>query len=129
MKSRVMEEVQQTFKPEFLNRIDETIVFHPLTKENISEIVVIMMKTIEKRASEQMELTMQITDAAKEILIEKGYDEKYGARPLRRFIQQHIETTIAKEIIADKIPPHSVLVVDEINDQLSVTAQPKVTAE
>ena len=129
MKSRVMEEVQQTFKPEFLNRIDETIVFHPLTKENISEIVVIMMKTIEKRASEQMELTMQITDAAKEILIEKGYDEKYGARPLRRVIQNLIEDRLAEEILIGNIQKGMDVRIDAKDDTIEFCPEPAKEAE
>ena len=129
MKSRVMEEVQQTFKPEFLNRIDETIVFHPLTKENISEIVVIMMKTIEKRASEQMELTMQITDAAKEILIEKGYDEKYGARPLRRVIQNLIEDRLAEEILVGNIQKGMDVRIDAKDGAIEFCPEPAKEAE
>ncbi len=91
MKDRVMEEVKHLFKPEFINRIDEIIVFHPLNKGHMKDIVTIMLKEIMKRTKEQMNITLSVDEAAKEFLINKGYDEKYGARPLRRTIQSSLE--------------------------------------
>ena len=87
MKGRVMEEVKRLFKPEFLNRIDEIIVFHQLTKEHMKGIADIMLRGIEKRSKEQLGITLTVNEAAKDLLIDKGYDDKYGARPLRRTIQ------------------------------------------
>lgn len=103
MKGRVMEEVKRLFKPEFLNRIDEIIVFHQLTKEHMKGIADIMLKGIEKRCKEQLGITLTVNEAAKELLIDKGYDEKYGARPLRRTIQSLLEDKMAEEILDGKI--------------------------
>ena len=99
MKGRVMDEVKRLFKPEFLNRIDDIIVFHQLNKEHMKEIVSIMLKAIEKRAKEQMDITLAVTAQAKELLVEKGYDEKYGARPLRRTIQNLLEDKLAEAVL------------------------------
>lgn len=99
MKDRVMEEVKHIFKPEFINRIDEIIVFHPLNKGHMKDIVTIMLKEIMKRTKEQMNITLSVDEAAKEFLINKGYDEKYGARPLRRTIQSCLEDRLAEEIL------------------------------
>lgn len=96
MKDRVMEEVKHIFKPEFINRIDEIIVFHPLNKGHMKDIVTIMLKEIMKRTKEQMNITLSVDEAAKEFLINKGYDEKYGARPLRRTIQSCLEDRLAE---------------------------------
>ena len=103
MKGRVMEEVKRLFKPEFLNRIDEIIVFHQLTKEHMKGIADIMLRGIEKRSKEQLDITLTVNEAAKELLIDKGYDEKYGARPLRRTIQSLLEDKMAEEILDGKI--------------------------
>ena len=103
MKGRVMEEVKRLFKPEFLNRIDEIIVFHQLTKEHMKGIADIMLKGIEKRCKDQLGITLTVNEAAKELLIDKGYDEKYGARPLRRTIQSLLEDKMAEEILDGKI--------------------------
>lgn len=103
MKDRVMEEVKRLFKPEFLNRIDEIIVFHPLTKDNMKEIVSIMLAAIQKRTRAQLDIAIHVTEDGKEFLIEKGYDEKYGARPLRRIIQSHVEDKLAEKILDGEI--------------------------
>ena len=99
MKDRVMEEVKRIFKPEFINRIDEVMVFHPLNKENMKEIVSIMLKTINKRTKQQMGITLHVSEESREYLIDKGYDAKYGARPLRRTIQSMVEDKLAEEIL------------------------------
>ena len=103
MKSGVMEEVRRMFKPEFLNRIDEIMVFHSLNKENIRKIVTILLKNLEKRCQEQMNITLKVTGAAKDLIADAGFDSKYGARPLRRAIQTKIEDEMATEILAGKI--------------------------
>lgn len=99
MKGRVMEEVKKLFKPEFINRIDEMIVFHPLNKENMKDIAAIMLKAINKRTMEQMGITLHVSEEGQDFLIEKGYDEKYGARPLRRTIQNQLEDKLAEKIL------------------------------
>ena len=112
MQDKVMEEVRRIFKPEFLNRIDEMIVFHMLTRENVAEIVDIMVKTINKRIKEQMDLTMVLTKAAKDYIVECGYDEKYGARPLRRTLQSKIEDELAEQILEGTIKSGDTIDID-----------------
>ncbi len=99
MKSGVMEEVRRIFKPEFLNRIDETMVFHALNKDHMGEIVEIMMGSLGRRTKAQMGITLEVDESAKAFIIEKGYDPKYGARPLRRTIQNEVEDKLAEEIL------------------------------
>ena len=103
MKSKVMDEVKRIFKPEFLNRIDDIIVFHMLGKEQIGNIVDIMMNNVNKRIMEQMKLSVELDAAAKEWIVNKGYDYKYGARPLRRTIQNEIEDVLAEKILEGKV--------------------------
>ena len=103
MKQGVMEEVRRIFKPEFLNRIDETIVFHALTKEDMKQIVTLLVKTLVERCRTQMEIELHIRDSVKAYIVETAYDPKYGARPLRRMIQSKIEDALAEEILAGRI--------------------------
>ena len=103
MKQGVMEEVRRIFKPEFLNRIDETIVFHALTKEDMKQIVTLLAKTFVERCRTQMEIELHIRDSVKAYIVETAYDPKYGARPLRRMIQSKIEDALAEEILAGRI--------------------------
>ena len=103
MKSKVMEEVKRLFKPEFLNRIDETIVFHMLTRSDIAQIVDIMVNSINKRIGEQMNLHIELDDSAKALIVDKGYDEKYGARPLKRALQTLVEDELAEQILEGRI--------------------------
>lgn len=103
MQTRVMDEVKRMFKPEFLNRIDEIMVFHPLNKENIKEIAGIMLRSITKRTKDQLGMVLTIEDSAVDYLAEKGYDEKYGARPLRRTIQSEIEDKLSEELLEGRI--------------------------
>ena len=123
MKDRVMEEVRRLFKPEFLNRIDDIIVFHPLNREHMKEIAGIMLKTIEKRSQAQLHLTLNVTDQAKEFLIEKGYDEKYGARPLRRTIQNLLEDKLAEELLDGSIKEGDTVLIDAADGTLNFSAQ------
>ena len=103
MKSGVMEEVRRLFKPEFLNRIDEIMVFHPLNKTHIKKIVNIMLKTLEKRCKEQLDIQLKITESVKDFLAEVGFDSKYGARPLRRAIQTKLEDPMANALLEGTI--------------------------
>ena len=103
MKSGVMEEVRRLFKPEFLNRIDEIMVFHPLNKTHIKKIVNIMLKTLEKRCKEQLDIQLKITETVRDFLAEAGFDSKYGARPLRRAIQTKLEDPMANALLEGTI--------------------------
>ena len=103
MKSGVMEEVRRLFKPEFLNRIDEIMVFHTLNKEEIRKIVTLLLKSLEERCMEQMDIRLNVTNSAVDYLAEAGFDAKYGARPLRRAIQSKIEDRLANELLEGKI--------------------------
>ena len=103
MKSGVMEEVRRLFKPEFLNRIDEIMVFHPLNKTHIKKIVNIMLKTLEKRCKEQLDIQLKITESVRGFLAEAGFDSKYGARPLRRAIQTKLEDPMANALLEGTI--------------------------
>ena len=98
MSEKVKEELQHTFNPEFLNRLDDVIVFHPLQKEHIAQIVGIVLKDVHKRLAEG-ELTLKLTDGAGEFLVKHGYDEQYGARPLKRAIQRFIEDPLSEKIL------------------------------
>ena len=128
MKGRVMEEVKRLFKPEFLNRIDEIIVFHQLTKEHMKGIADIMLKGIEKRCKEQLGITLTVNEAAKELLIDKGYDEKYGARPLRRTIQSLLEDKMAEEILDGKIKKSAGVEAGCEDGRLDFTVKKKAAA-
>lgn len=103
MKKNVMDEVKRLFRPEFLNRIDEMIVFHPLTRENIKEIVDILFEQLKKRMSENMGVSIELSTEAKEYIAKEGYDEAYGARPLKRTLQSKIEDPFAEQILSGEI--------------------------
>ena len=103
MKTGVMDEVKRLFKPEFLNRIDEIIVFHPLNKTHMKEIVSIMLNTIGKRTKQQMSIRLNAGEDVKDFLVKKGYDEKYGARPLRRTIQNLVEDKLAEAVLEGRV--------------------------
>lgn len=111
--NKVMDEVKRIFKPEFLNRIDEMIVFHMLTKENVARIVDIMMNSINKRIKEQLNITIELSDAAKSYIVDAGYDEKYGARPLKRALQQKVEDELAEQILEGRIKSSDIVYVDK----------------
>ena len=112
MKKSVMEEVKRTFKPEFLNRIDETIVFHPLSNEQIREIANIMIKRLVERISKNVGIHITLTEGALDFLGKKGYNQAYGARPLRRTIQTYIEDKLSDEILAGNIREGESILVD-----------------
>ena len=120
MKNNVMEEVKRLFKPEFLNRIDETIVFRALNKDDMKQIVTLMASELQKRCREQLQIELVIRDAAKAYIVEKAYDRKYGARPLRRKIQDEIEDRLAEEIISGKVKAGDRVVVTTKHKELIV---------
>ena len=116
-KSAVMGELHRAFRPEFLNRLDEMILFKPLTKDNLTGIIDIMVEGLRKRLADRS-LKLCITDRAKELIIERGYDPLYGARPLRRYLQSSVETLLARAILSGDIAAGSTLTVDVENDEL-----------
>ena len=111
--------LKRSFRPEFLNRLDEIVYYKPLTKENITSIVDLLIGSLNKRLADK-QLTVELTPAAKTYVIDNGYDPLYGARPLRRFLQHTVETLVGRKMIADEVLPGTTLVVDCENDQLIV---------
>lgn len=118
MQKNVMDEVKKLFKPEFLNRIDETIVFHSLTKENIREIVGIMFAQLSKRMEKNLGIRIEMSEAAVDFIAKEGFDEVYGARPLRRAIQQKIEDQLAEHILDGRVKEGNLVTVDVAEEQL-----------
>ena len=118
-KAQVDQLLKRSFRPEFLNRLDEIVYYKPLTKENITAIVDLMLEKLNERLADR-QLTVDLTDAAKDFVIEGGYDPQYGARPLRRFLQHTVETLVGRKLIADEVLPGTTLVVDREGDRLVV---------
>ena len=115
--SAVMQELKMSFRPEFLNRLDEIIMFHPLTRENLGGIIDIMVSSLRERLADKS-LSLEITDNAKQLIIERGYDPLYGARPLRRYLQSSVETLIARAILGGNLAAGSTITVDVENGEL-----------
>ena len=107
----VMNDLQAHFRPEFLNRLDETILFKPLTRDNIGGIVDLLLADVNRRLAER-ELEIRLTEQAKTFVADRGYDPVYGARPLKRYLQKHVETLAARLILGDNVRAGSVIVVD-----------------
>ena len=114
----VMNELRGNFRPEFLNRLDEIIMFKPLTKDNIGNIIHLLMNQLNKRL-EDREISVELTPAAENFIVEHGYDPIYGARPLKRFLQKHVETLSAKLILADEVHANDVILIDVDGDHLT----------
>ena len=119
----VMEELKGNFLPEFLNRLDEIIMFKPLTKDNIGNIIKLLMEDLNKRLADR-ELKVELTKAAEDYITEKGYDPVYGARPLKRFLQKYVETLAAKLILADKVREGDTILIDLTDGELTASAKP-----
>ena len=124
MKDGVMDEVKRLFKPEFLNRIDETIVFHALNKEHIKKIVTILLANLIKRCKSQMDITLRVRESVKEYIAKEGYDPKYGARPLRRAIQSKIEDAMAEEILEGRIKNGDTVTVSMSKEDIKFLVTP-----
>ena len=120
--SQVMDDLRSHFRPEFLNRLDEIIMFKPLTKSNIGKIVDLMVSELDKRLADQ-ELSLELTDAAKDQVIENGYDPVYGARPLKRYLQKYVETLAARKILSGDVHAGDTLVLDVQNGEFIVTVK------
>jgi len=114
----VMSELRMHFRPEFLNRLDETILFKPLTKENIGAIVKLMVADVNKRLSDR-EITIRLTDAAMQYVIDHGYDPQFGARPLKRYLQKYVETAAARIILEGNLSEGDVIEIDTDGSALS----------
>ena len=121
-KDQVNQLLRQSFRPEFLNRLDEIVFYKPLTKENITSIIDLLVAGLNQRLADK-QLTVQLTPAAKQYIIDSAYDPIYGARPLRRFLQHTVETLISKKIIADQVEPDACLLVDCVAGELTVESQ------
>ena len=123
MKNSVMEEVRRIFKPEFLNRIDETIVFRALNKDDMKHIVTLLVKELKKRCKEQLDIELTVRDSAKSFIVDKAYDRKYGARPLKRKLQEEIEDRMSEDIITGKIKRGNKVIISTKNKQISLTVE------
>ena len=118
----VMNELRGHFRPEFLNRLDEIIMFKPLTKDNIGNIISLLLEDLNKRLSDR-EITVELSDSAKQFIIERGYDPIYGARPLKRFLQKHVETLAAKLILADEVREGDTIFIDVDGEKLTARSK------
>lgn len=128
MKDKVMEQLKKSFRPEFLNRIDEIIVFHSLEEKHIAEIVTLMAEDLRKRLLEQ-DVDFELTEAAKKFLAKEGFDPNYGARPLRRAIQKHIEDRLSEELLKGNISKGDSVIIDEVDGELQVRLANKVAQQ
>lgn len=113
----VINDLRNHFRPEFLNRLDETILFKPLTKKNIGNITDLIIKDLNRRLEEK-EITVELSEEAKNFVVENGYDPLYGARPLKRFIQKQVETLVGKMILGDKVKIGETVIIDVDSDTL-----------
>ncbi len=120
----VMNELRSRFRPEFLNRLDEIIMFHPLTKENISHIIDLLMTNLNDRLKDK-EISVALTEAAKDFIVEAGYDPIYGARPLKRYLQKSVETISAKMILGDEVEQEDQIVIDLVDGKLTGRTEKK----
>ena len=111
--------MKRSFRPEFLNRLDEIVFYKPLTKENITHIIDLLLGELNRRLAEK-QLTVQLTEEARQFIIDSAYDPAFGARPLRRFVQHTVETLISRRIIAGEVEPGDTLDVDCVNGALEV---------
>ena len=119
-KNKVEELLKRSFRPEFLNRLDEIVFYKPLRKTEISKILELLIKDLERRL-EDKHIKLELTQSAKDYLIDNGYDEFYGARPLKRFVQKKLETLIAKKILSQEILPNTTVKIDSNQDGLFIS--------
>jgi ATP-dependent Clp protease ATP-binding subunit ClpC len=128
MKSRVLDELKRTFRPEFLNRIDEIIVFHALAKEHVQAIVDLMLKEVAERLKEH-DLKLEVTQEAKELLAKEGFDPTFGARPLRRAIQRLVENPLSEEMLAGRFHAGDTVTVDAVEGKIVFRPAEQAKAE
>jgi len=127
MKEKVMAEVRKLFRPEFLNRLDDAIVFHELSEAQLREIVELMVKDLQKRLAER-KVTLEITESAKSWLAKVGFDPIYGARPLRRAVERYVENPMSSKILAGEFKEGDTVVVDLVGENLTFATRAAVTA-
>ena len=118
-KEQVSQLLKQSFRPEFLNRLDEIVYYKPLTKENITKIIDLLIKDLTQRLADK-QLKLDITPLAKDLIVENGYDPVYGARPLKRYLQSKVETLIAKTMIANDLQPGNTIQIGAMNGDFTV---------
>jgi ATP-dependent Clp protease ATP-binding subunit ClpC len=128
MKDKVLQEMKKLFRPEFLNRIDATVVFRALGREQIREIVDLMLSRTQKQLTEQR-LVMEASDAAKDLLVDKGFDPVFGARPMRRAIQNLIEDPLAEGLLHGRFQPGDVVLIDRVGEDLTLETKQSAPAE
>jgi ATP-dependent Clp protease ATP-binding subunit ClpB len=127
-RNQVNDLLKHSFRPEFLNRLDEIVFYKPLTRDNITHIIDLLVDDLNRRLSDK-QLTVELTDAAKHLIIDAAYDPAFGARPLRRYVQHSVETLIGRKIIADQVAPGDTLTVDVQNGKLTVDARQVLKGE
>ena len=127
MKTQVLDEVKKFFKPEFLNRIDDIEVFHPLSKQHIFEIVDLLLNELQARVLDNG-YVLQVTDEVRDYLAENGYDPKFGARPLRRLIQDEVENILSEEFLKDTYSPGDVIELDLVKKKIIISQLDKVNS-
>jgi ATP-dependent Clp protease ATP-binding subunit ClpB len=120
--AQVMSDLRASFRPEFLNRLDEIILFKPLTRENISDIMDLMVADLNKRLADK-EIKVELTQAAKDYVVARAYDPVYGARPLKRFLQKNVETLSARLILSDQVKPEDTIIIDEVDGELAAEVE------
>ena len=118
----VMNELRMHFRPEFLNRLDEIIMFKPLTKDNIYDIIDLLLNDVNERLTER-ELCVELTEAAKHYVVDGGYDPMYGARPLKRYLQKHVETLAARLILGGNVGRGDTILIDVVDGELSASVK------
>ena len=123
--SMVMNELRAHFRPEFLNRLDEIIMFKPLTKTNIYAIIDLLIKDINKRLVEK-EISVELTEAAKQLVVDGGYDPMYGARPLKRYLQKNVETLAARLILSGDVVSEDVILIDAVDGKLEARVKGQI---
>ena len=116
----VMNQLRGHFRPEFLNRLDEIIMFKPLTKKDVTKIIDLLIADVNKRLVER-EVSIELTDAAQAYVVEQGYEPMYGARPLKRYLQKHVETLAAKLILGGNVGRCDTIIIDLLDDKLSAS--------
>ena len=124
-----MEEVRRLFRPEFLNRIDDIIVFHSLNKDHIRSIVTLLFTDLEKRCLDQMNITLKVRTAVRDLIADKGFDQKYGARPLKRAIQNMVEDPLAEELLAGRVKTGDQVTVTLTKDKITFKVKRNELAE
>ena len=127
-RDQVNELLKRSFRPEFLNRLDEIVFYKPLTRENVTHIIDLMVTDLNRRL-EDKQLTVELTPAAKDHIIEAAYDPIYGARPLRRYLQHTVETLISRKIVSDQVEPGSRITVECRDGELTVDSREVLTGE